>query len=185
MNIRPHLPHCTHLKLQNGSCELPKVKLTQSYYPTTLKKLIIASGFIVLVLSCNSSEKNKFTIAMSSAEKLAPQNNNLKESMKRGEEIYMDFCMSCHLTDGKGVPRTYPPLANSDYLKTNQIESIKAIKYGMSGKFEVNGVTYNNVMTPLGLADDEVADVMNYINNSWGNSNQTLITAKEVSEVEP
>ena len=39
-------------------------------------------------------------------------------------------------------------------------------------------------MAPLGLENDEIADVMNYITNSWGNSNATLITEQEVSEIE-
>jgi mono/diheme cytochrome c family protein len=79
----------------------------------------------------------------------------------------------------------FPPLANSDYLVKNRIESIKAIKYGQSGEIIVNGETYNNIMPSLGLENDEIADVMNYITNSWGNSNDKLITEDEVSEIEP
>nr|WP_298902230.1 cytochrome c [uncultured Psychroserpens sp.] len=104
--------------------------------------------------------------------------------MKRGKEIYSDFCISCHLPNGKGVLKAFPPLAKSDYLMTNREESIKSIKYGQSGEITVNGVKYNGVMTPLGLEDKEVADVMNYITNSWGNTNNKLITEKEVSEIE-
>lgn len=140
---------------------------------------------ILIVLSCNSSEKRKSTIAFSSAEKIEPQNEKLKASMNRGEGIYMDFCVTCHMADGKGVGRTYPPLANSDYLGENQNASIRGIKYGMQGKIVVNGQTYNNVMMSMGLEDEEVADVMNYINNSWGNSIGSLITAEEVSKIEP
>ena len=44
----------------------------------------------------------------------------------------------------------------------------------MSGEINVNGVTYNNVMATMGLSDEEVADVMNYINNSWGNKYGSL-----------
>lgn len=64
-------------------------------------------------------------------------------------------------------------------------ESIKAIKYGQKGKIIVNGVEYDNVMTPLGLSDQEVADVMNYITNSWGNTNNKMITEDEVSKIQP
>ncbi|WP_026753103.1 cytochrome c [Sediminibacter sp. Hel_I_10] len=140
----------------------------------------------LLVLSCNSSEKRTDTIAMSSeTETIIAQKDKLKESMERGAAIYMDFCMSCHLPDGKGVPKAYPPLANSDYLKNKQTESIKAIKYGKSGKIVVNSVTYNNMMASLGLTNKEVADVMNYINNSWGNSYGEMLTVEEVSKIEP
>jgi mono/diheme cytochrome c family protein len=61
--------------------------------------------------------------------------------------------------------------------------SIRAIKYGLQGEVTVNGETYNNIMTPLGLDDKEVADVMNYILNSWGNEAEAMITEAEVAEV--
>ncbi|WP_372755492.1 cytochrome c [Mariniflexile sp.] len=111
------------------------------------------------------------------------QSAELKSSITRGEEIYTDFCVSCHLPNGKGVERVYPPLANSDYLKKNREASIKAIKYGLEGSITVNGKKYNSSMAPMGLSDDEVADVMNYITNSWGNKNDKMITEAEVSKI--
>ncbi|MFB9055803.1 c-type cytochrome [Mariniflexile ostreae] len=112
------------------------------------------------------------------------QENALASSLARGEEIYVDFCVTCHLPNGKGVAEIYPPLAQSDYLIKNRKASIKAIKYGLSGDIIVNGKPYNGTMAPLGLSDDEVADVMNYITNSWGNKNTKMITENEVSEIE-
>ena len=111
------------------------------------------------------------------------QTNPLQESMKRGREIYTDFCAQCHLTTGLGQDGIYPPLANSDYLMTNREASIHGIKFGQQGEIVVNGKIYNNIMSPLGLTDDEVADVMNYITNSWGNANDKMITIEEVSKI--
>lgn len=111
------------------------------------------------------------------------QTNALKSSIERGKEIYTDFCVSCHLPNGKGVERVYPPLANSDYLIKNREASIKGIKFGMQGAITVNGKKYNGIMTPLGLSDDEIADVMNYITNSWGNKNDKIVTEDEVSKI--
>lgn len=111
------------------------------------------------------------------------QTDALKKSKERGAEIYTDFCVSCHLPNGKGIGRTYPPLAQSDYLRKNREASIKAIKYGMQGPIVVNGVKYNSMMAPMGLSDDEVADVMNYITNSWGNKNDKMVTEAEVSKI--
>lgn len=96
-----------------------------------------------------------------------------------------DFCMQCHLPDGKGVPKAFPPLDKSDYLMGKRNESIKAVKYGLSGEITVNGQNYNTAMVPLGLMDDEVADVMNYITNSWSNKNPKMITVEEVSKIQP
>lgn len=111
------------------------------------------------------------------------QDTELKKSMERGVAIYNDFCISCHLPSGEGVKHVYPPLAHSDYLKNNRIESIRAIKYGQQGKITVNGKTYNNYMPPMGLEDDEIADVMNYINHSWGNDYGKIVTPQEVTKV--
>jgi len=111
------------------------------------------------------------------------QNNALDDSIKRGQDIYQDFCVNCHMANGEGVAGSFPPLAKSDFLMKNRKESIKAIKYGMQGEIVVNGQTYNSVMANLGLLESEVADVMNYITNSWGNKNEKAVTVKEVSEV--
>jgi mono/diheme cytochrome c family protein len=103
--------------------------------------------------------------------------------MKRGKLIYEDFCVVCHMSAGEGVPGAFPPLAGSDYLLQKREASIHAIKYGQQGELVVNGVTYNNIMTPLYLSDEEVADVMNYISNSWGNMAE-FVSIEEVQAVD-
>ncbi|WP_460218825.1 c-type cytochrome [Psychroserpens sp. MEBiC05023] len=140
----------------------------------------------VFLTSCNDSDKKAedSKVSLSEAKKEVSTTTKLDESIVRGKVIYTDFCMSCHMPNGKGVPQAFPPLAKSDYLMNNRLESIKSIKYGLSGEITVNDKTYNGVMTPLGLEDEEIADVMNYITNSWGNSNDSLITVQEVSEIE-
>ena len=147
------------------------------------KYLIITLCLSILVLSCGDSKKGNKDQAKT--EKESPiQDTKLTESIKRGSAVYKDFCFACHLPNGVGVSGAFPPLAKSDFLIKNREESIKAIKFGMTGEVVVNGETYNSVMTPLGLSDEEVADVMNYITNSWGNKNNTIITTKEVSEIQ-
>ncbi|MCB4800010.1 c-type cytochrome [Neotamlana laminarinivorans] len=122
-------------------------------------------------------------ISVLSINNLQAQDKKLEESVKRGESIYQDFCMTCHMANGEGVKRAFPPLAKSDYLMQNREASIKAIKYGLRGTIEVNGNTYKGMMAPMGLSDKEVADVMNYITNSWGNENKKIITETEVSNI--
>ena len=111
------------------------------------------------------------------------QEADLEESMARGEAVYVDFCVTCHLENGEGVANTFPPLAMSDYLKKNREASIRGVKYGQQGELTVNGVTYNSVMAPMGLDDSEIADVMNYIMNSWGNWSSKLVTIDEVEAI--
>jgi mono/diheme cytochrome c family protein len=54
----------------------------------------------------------------------------------------------------------------------------------MSGEITVNGTKYNTPMDALGLTNKEVADVMNYITNTWGNKNDKIITEDEVSKIQ-
>ena len=112
------------------------------------------------------------------------QDSELTESMKRGNEIYSDFCITCHLSKGEGVPYTFPPLAKSDYLMNNREESIRTVKYGLQGEITVNEIVYNSGMAAMGLEDEEVADVMNFIANSWGNRYDNIVTEDEVSKVQ-
>jgi mono/diheme cytochrome c family protein len=111
------------------------------------------------------------------------QEKPLEQSIADGREIYQDFCIQCHLDNGKGVKGTFPPLANSDYLQNNLEASIRGIKYGLRGEIKVNGTTYNGVMTNQGLDEEEVADVMNYILNSWGNEGEKQITITQVTDI--
>ena len=106
-----------------------------------------------------------------------------KESISDGKLIYEDFCVQCHLNNGEGIQKIYPPLNNSDYLLENIDKSIYSIKYGLKGEITVNGIKYNGVMISQGLEDAEIADVMNYITNSWDNNLNVQITKKRVSEL--
>ncbi|MBP2283686.1 cbb3-type cytochrome c oxidase subunit III [Flavobacterium sp. CG_23.5] len=100
-----------------------------------------------------------------------------------GKEIYADFCMQCHGANGKGDTKNFPPLASSDWLKKKRNQSIAAVKFGQSGEITVNKIKYNSSMPAMGLSDQEVADVMNYIMTSWSNKQTKVVTAKEVAAI--
>ena len=109
------------------------------------------------------------------------QKKPLEQSIADGKEIYNDFCVQCHLDNGEGVSGVFPPLAKSDYLLNNIEMSIRGLKYGLSGPIVVNGEEYDGVMQDQGLDDDEIADVMNYILNNWGNESKEMITEEQVA----
>ena len=107
-----------------------------------------------------------------------------EESIERGKLLYQDLCSRCHMPDGKGVEGIYPPLAKSDYLFNKLRESILAIKQGgIEGEIIVNGIKYNTQMEDLGLYEDEVADVVNFIFNSWGNKYDKIITEEYIKNL--
>lgn len=95
---------------------------------------------------------------------------NLKESIKRGMEVYTMFCQNCHMEDGKGMPDINPPVAKADYIKKPAKTLISIILYGQAGEVVVNGKKYNIPMPAQEyLTDEQIADVLNYVRNSWGN----------------
>jgi len=114
-----------------------------------------------------------FLIILLSTSSLAQQ--SLGDSYMRGQMLYVDFCVRCHLPDGTGETGLIPPLANADFLQDIQA-TVQSIKYGIHGPINVNGVIYNNTMAPMGLENDEIADVTNYILNSWGNTADVIVT---------
>nr|WP_315255715.1 cytochrome c [uncultured Flavobacterium sp.] len=87
------------------------------------------------------------------------------------------------LATGKGDLVNFPPLDGSDWLTKKRKESIHAVKYGQTGVVIVKGKKFNNIMPPLGLENQEVADVMNYIMNSWSNKQKKMVTVEEVKAV--
>ena len=150
-----------------------------------IKHIIIIEAisivFCISVIAKHKTSVNQYTT--STALEVNDQDSELSKSMKRGEEIYTDFCMQCHLHDGKGTPKVFPPLAGSDWLVSKRTESIYSVKFGLSGSIIVNGESYNGAMTPLGLEDEEIADVMNYIMNNWGNTQKKMVTTDEVANI--
>ena len=114
---------------------------------------------------------------------LPKQKDELTQSIARGKTIYADHCTSCHMEKGEGIEGNFPPLAKADFLTKFPDKSIAAVKLGMEGKITVNGKEYENMMPNPGLENNEVADVINYIRNSFGNTNKKMITVDMVKAV--
>ena len=93
------------------------------------------------------------------------------DSFRRGRTLFTAHCAICHQVTGKGTPGTYPPLAGSDFLTApgGITNAIKAVVEGLGGRIRVNGVEYNNQMPAIVLDDTQVADVIQFVLNSWGN----------------
>ncbi len=124
-----------------------------------------------------------FLVAVSGGFLSLGSNDELARSIARGKLIYAENCITCHLGKGEGVKGVYPPLAGADYLmkdSTNKVISV--LKYGLEGPVVVNGVTYNGVMPGPGLEAEEIADVINYIKNSWGNTSAGKVVTKKMVE---
>ena len=139
-----------------------------------------------VVLATATDEKDDLTSDSSLPDWLGNQ-------IASGKEIYMKaapgggLCFTCHQPNGQGLAGQFPPLAGSDWVLGDKERLIKISINGLMGEIEVNGVKYNNVMAPPGippgsLTDQQIADVLTYIRNDWGNS-ASAVTPFEVSVV--
>jgi len=99
-----------------------------------------------------------------------------------GGSLYSANCASCHMGLGDGMKGVYPPLAKSDYLMADKKRSIRQVLNGVQGLIKVNGENYNSSMAAMDyLTDKEVAEILNFVRNSWGNSDKgDRVTEAEV-----
>lgn len=103
-----------------------------------------------------------------------------KAAMQRGKKVYDSYCLACHQADGKGVPRMNPPLIKTPYIMGDKKRLINVILKGLNEEVEINGEFYDNPMPPQPqLTDQQVADVLTYVRNSFGNKG-SAVTAAEV-----
>lgn len=134
-------------------------------------------------LQDKSLEEKKEEIAVTSLEGAD------KELFLKGRSIYSrdGFCQTCHQVDGRGLSASqYPPLAGTEWVTGNEERLIKVVLHGLMGPMTLLGKDYpgNVPMTPFGgmLNDEEVAAVLTYVRNSFGNE-ASVISADKVAEV--
>jgi nitrite reductase (NO-forming) len=105
------------------------------------------------------------------------------QQAQAGGILFKGTCSTCHQDNGQGLADVFPPLAKSDYLLADPTRAIEVVLNGLSGPVTINGKTYNSVMPPMSqLNDDEVANILTYTLNNWGNSGPA-VTAAQVAQV--
>lgn len=103
-------------------------------------------------------------------------------SLEAGETAYKTHCQACHQADGTGLAGAFPPLAGNSNIVGESAYMVENILTGLSGELKVNGVTYNGVMPAMSyLTNEEVADIVNYVQATWANSPAT-VTADQVAD---
>ncbi|MES2278991.1 MAG: c-type cytochrome [Bacteroidota bacterium] len=116
--------------------------------------------------------------AQTKAKAAAPA--GLSASIARGQKVYMQYCLTCHQADGGGVPNMNPPLIKTSYVTGDKVRLIKVVLNGFAQSVEIDGESYSNNMPPQNfLKDQEIADVLTYVRNSFTNKG-TAVTAAQV-----
>ncbi len=125
--------------------------------PGTVIGFMLGLLLIVLFVSCQSEEQIEFN-----------------RYYANGNLIYQKRCQNCHGTHGEGLQALIPPLNDSTYLKINKSRLPCLIKNGLKGMIVVNNKPFEGEMLPMDLPPVEIAGVLTYINNSFGNKIGTV-----------
>ena len=101
-------------------------------------------------------------------------------AMDNGKKVYKTYCLSCHMEDAAGVPGLNPPLVNSALLLNDKAKTIRIVLKGSDELKDEPDRDYKNSMAALShLSDQQIADVLTFTRNSFGNK-APKITANEV-----
>src|SRR3954466_8987027 len=106
-----------------------------------------------------------------------------KSSATNGKKLYEQYCLTCHQADGGGVPKMNPPLINTSYVTGDKKKLVQWVLKGSTENVPIDGKYYSNNMPPQAyLKDEEIADILTYIRNSFGNK-ASAITPAEVKSI--
>jgi mono/diheme cytochrome c family protein len=104
------------------------------------------------------------------------------ERIALGKKLFTSICAACHQPTGRGLPNVFPPLAGSDYLNSDKNRAVQIVVFGRQGEVVVNGSKFNNNMPSFPLGDQDIANVLTYVYNSFGNAGLE-VTPDEVKSV--
>ena len=114
---------------------------------------------------------------------LFAQQSSSKSSVDKGQKLYEQYCLTCHQADGSGVPKMNPPLINTSYVTGDKKKLVQWVLKGSTENVPIDGKYYSNNMPPqANLKDEEIADILTYIRNSFGNK-ASAITPAEVKDI--
>jgi mono/diheme cytochrome c family protein len=102
------------------------------------------------------------------------------ERIELGRRLFSSICAACHQPTGQGLPNVFPPLAGSDFLNADKNRAIKIVINGRQGEVVVNGSKFNNSMPSFPLSDQDIANTLTFVYNSFGNSGLE-VTPEEVN----
>ncbi|HHX81899.1 MAG TPA: cytochrome c oxidase subunit II [Pseudomonadaceae bacterium] len=107
---------------------------------------------------------------------LAGQDWTLEQLVAQGESVYTTFCMACHQANGQGLPPAFPGLVGSP-ITVGPIEG--HIDIVLNGKPGTSMAAFGNLLNPVDLAA-----VITYERNTWGNDMGDMVTPVEILEIQ-
>ena len=148
-----------------------------------MKRGFIIGVFFLLAMQVAQSQTSQKKTAPTKTTTKATASSSLKSTMQRGELVYRSVCLTCHQADGGGVPRMNPPLIKTKWVLGDKTKLITLMLKGMNEPIEIEDEEYHNPMPPHAqLSDQQIADVLTFVRNSFGNK-ASAVTPTEVKSV--
>jgi mono/diheme cytochrome c family protein len=153
-----------------------------------MKKVVLAAiagiGLVVLMAAQTKPSQTKTTQTKAVNHTAGNKQTGIaKKSMVDGKKVYDTYCLACHQADGGGVPRLNPPLQRTSFVLGDKKRLIEIVLKGMNEEIEIDGEVYDNNMSAHNfLSDQQVADVLTYVRNSFTNK-ASAVTPAEVKVV--
>lgn len=133
-----------------------------------MKKPVMALLTVVFVCASAFAQSKK-SVVVRPKPKSVPA-SSLQASIARGQAVYTKYCLTCHQADGGGVPNINPPLIQTTYVLGDKKRLTQIVLHGFSERVEIDGDLYSNNMPPHPfLTDQQIADVLTFVRNSFGN----------------
>ncbi|GAC1441232.1 MAG: hypothetical protein NVSMB63_08670 [Sediminibacterium sp.] len=146
-----------------------------------MKKLIVSVALLTGLMGFVQHQQAKQQLKQQPKQQPAA---SIQSSIERGKAIYLVQCLACHQLDGGGVPHLNAPLKGATaVIGKDKAKLVRIILNGMSDRVEIDGEEYsNNMASHKDLNDVQIADVLTYVRNSWGNR-ASAVTPAEVKAV--
>lgn len=146
-----------------------------------MKKATVTIFSAVVLMSFQTAPKK--TSNTPARKPAAAAGTSMSAIMERGKNVYLTQCLSCHQVDGGGVPHLNAPLDGATAVQgKDKAKLIRIVLMGLKGA-ELDGEFYSNAMAPHPeMTDQQIADVLTYVRNSWSNK-AGAVTAAEVKAV--
>ena len=153
-----------------------------------MKRVVIIGVLSLLVYSVKAQTKTVKKTVTTVKKTTAPAKASapsaaLQASMTRGKVVYTTYCLPCHQADGTGVPTINPPLVKTKWVLGDKTVLVQQVLKGSANKVEIDGEKFVGAMPAQAhLTDEQIADVLSFVRNSFGNK-ASILTQAEVKGI--
>ncbi|UYZ60678.1 c-type cytochrome [Hymenobacter latericus] len=147
------------------------------------KLILVALGLVAIGTSSAAAQQKPTAKAKPTAAKAKPAGAAVSAAtLAAGKTVYTQNCLTCHMADGGGVETMNPPLSKTTWVLGDKTRLVKVVLNGLED-VDIDGEEYRNVMPAQPhLTDQQIADVLTYVRNSFGNK-ASAVSAAEVKAI--